>query len=46
MKNSLQSNPVILKIAILVTCFMVVMIYNESKAATRVPTSAASHLFK
>lgn len=46
MKNSLQTNPVILKIIVLVTCFMMAMFYNQSKAAaTASPTSTASHFF-
>ena len=44
MKNSLQTNPVFFKIVVLVTCFMMVMFYNKSKAAvTASPTATASH---
>ncbi|MEN9569016.1 MAG: hypothetical protein RL172_247 [Bacteroidota bacterium] len=34
MKNGLHINPVLFKMVILVTCFMLVMLYNKSKAAT------------
>ena len=45
MKNSLQTNSFIFKIIVLVTCFMMVMFYNQSKAAATVSlTSTASHL--
>lgn len=33
MKNSLHSNPLLVKTIVLVTCFMLVMLYNKSKAA-------------
>jgi len=33
MKNGLPINPVLFKMILLVTCFMLVMIYNKSKAA-------------
>jgi hypothetical protein len=33
MKNGMQINPVMFKMIVLVTCFMLVMIYNKSKAA-------------
>ncbi len=33
MKNNLQTNPVLLKLTILVACFMLVIVYNKSKAA-------------
>lgn len=36
MRNS-QPNPAIFKIIILITCFMLVMLYNKSKAADRHP---------
>lgn len=46
MKNSLQTKPFIFKIIVLVTCFMMVMFYNQSKAAaTSSSISRASHLF-
>ncbi|MEP6675407.1 MAG: hypothetical protein ABJA78_09630 [Ferruginibacter sp.] len=32
MKNSLHTNPLMFKIVILLTCFMLVMVYNKSKA--------------
>jgi hypothetical protein len=34
MKNNLQTNPVALKVIILITCFMLVMLYNKSKAGS------------
>jgi len=34
MKNNLQSNPMALKVIILITCFMLVMLYNKSKAGS------------
>ncbi len=33
MKNNFQTNPAIFKIIVLITCFMLVIIYNKSKAA-------------
>jgi len=33
MKNILQTNPFLSKTIVLVTCFMLVMLYNKSKAA-------------
>ncbi len=33
MKNGLQINPMLFKMVVLVTCFMLVMFYNKSKAA-------------
>jgi hypothetical protein len=33
MKNGLQMNPMLFKMMLLLTCFMLVMIYNKSKAA-------------
>jgi len=33
MKNSLQTNPLLFKTIVLITCFMLVMFYNKSKAA-------------
>ena len=41
MKNSLQTNSVFLKIVVLVTCFMMVMFYNKSKAAAAATPTAA-----
>lgn len=32
MKNSLHTNPLMFKIVVLLTCFMLVMMYNKSKA--------------
>ncbi len=34
MKNGLQINPILFKIVVLVTCFMLAMLHNKSKAAT------------
>jgi hypothetical protein len=39
MRNNLQGNPAILKIIVLLTCFMLVMLYNKSKAADHHPFS-------
>ena len=33
MKNGLHINPLLLKMVLLVTCFMLVMFYNKSKGA-------------
>jgi hypothetical protein len=33
MKNGLPVNPMMFKMVVLFTCFMLVMIYNKSKAA-------------
>ncbi len=33
MKNSLQTNPLLFKTIVLITCFMLVMFYNKSKAS-------------
>ena len=33
MKNGLHMNPLLFKIVVLVTCFMLVMLYNKSKGA-------------
>ena len=33
MKNGLPMNPMLFKMILLVTCFMLVMLYNKSKAA-------------
>jgi hypothetical protein len=32
MKNNLQANPMIVRIMVLITCCMLVMLYNKSKA--------------
>ncbi len=42
MKNGLQTNPVMFKMIVLVTCFMLAMLYNKSKAA--VPQSTHQHI--
>jgi hypothetical protein len=39
MKNSLLNNPLFVKTIVLITCFMLVMIYNKSKAQS-LPTKA------
>lgn len=36
MKNGLHLNPIMLKAVVLLTCFMLVMIYNKAKAQTQV----------
>ena len=41
MKKNLHASPVIFKMAILITSFILVMIYNQSKAA-QLPTSSIS----
>lgn len=33
MKNGLHMNPLLFKMVVLVTCIMLVMLYNKSKAA-------------
>ena len=33
MKNGLHFNPLLFKMVVLVTCFMLVMFYNKSKGA-------------
>jgi hypothetical protein len=33
MKNGLHFNPLFMKMALLLTCFMLVMFYNKSKGA-------------
>ena len=37
MKNGLHTNPMMFKMIVLVTCFMLVMLYNKSKAAAYTP---------
>ena len=37
MKNNLHANPFVFKMIVLFTCFMLVIIYNKSKAAETVP---------
>lgn len=39
MRNNLQSNPIAFKIIILLTCFMLVMLYNKSKAGELPPST-------
>jgi hypothetical protein len=33
MKNSLHTNPILFKMMVLITCFMLAMFYSKSKAA-------------
>ncbi|CAN5540633.1 hypothetical protein BH11BAC3_BH11BAC3_10500 [soil metagenome] len=40
MKNNIHTNPLLLKMVILITCFMLVMLYNESYAAKAAPVPA------
>ena len=37
MKNNLQTNPLLFKMLVLVTCFMLVILYNKAQAETPVP---------
>lgn len=37
MKNGVQMNPMLFKAIVLVTCFMLVMLHNKSKAANHQP---------
>lgn len=37
MKNNLQTNPLIFKLLVLITCFMVAILYNKSQASNSVP---------
>lgn len=41
MKNNLQSNTLLLKMILLVTCFMLTILYNQSKAATKLPAAVS-----
>jgi hypothetical protein len=45
MKNSLHTNPLMFKIVILLTCFMLVMVYNKSKAqgTSKMPVAVQKH---
>ena len=36
MKNNLQTNPLLFKMLVLVTCFMLVILYNKAQAETPV----------
>ncbi len=40
MKNGLHINPLLFKMVVLITCFMLAMLYNKSKGAD---VSAAAH---
>ena len=42
MKNNLHTNPLLFKLIVLVTCFMLVILYNKSKAGDITPV-AYSH---
>ena len=44
MKNSLPTKPVIFRTIVLVTCFIMVIFYNKTKAAAG-STSTASHFY-
>lgn len=44
MKNGLHINPLLFKMAVLVTCFMLVMFYNKSKGADLSPGTATQHI--
>jgi len=37
MKNNLHTNPLLFKLLVLVTCFMLVILYNKAQAETPVP---------
>jgi len=37
MKNNLHANPLLFKMMILITCFMLVILYNKSRAASITP---------
>ena len=43
MKNGLQFNPMLFKVVVLVTCFMLVMFYNKSKAAAYAKSQNTMH---
>jgi hypothetical protein len=43
MKNGLHINPLFFKMAVLVTCFMLVMFYNKSKGADISQATATQH---
>lgn len=43
MKNNLQTNPILFKMAVLITCFMLVILYNKSKAAEAPSVSHAGN---
>jgi hypothetical protein len=43
MKNGLHMNPLLFKMVVLVTCFMLVMLYNKSKAANITTTKNTAH---
>lgn len=43
MKNGLHTNPFMFKMILLVTCFMLVMLYNKSKAANHTPSERADY---
>lgn len=42
MKNNLHANPLLFKMAFLVTCFMLVILYNKAKAADVKPAITPS----
>ncbi len=39
MRNNLQANPLLFKLILLVTCFMLVILYNKTQAAGTTPAS-------
>ena len=39
MKNNLHTNPLLFKLLVLITCFMLVILYNKSQASGSWPTS-------
>jgi hypothetical protein len=43
MKNGLHINPLLFKMVVLVTCFMLVMFYNKSKAADITAAKSLQH---
>lgn len=43
MKNGLHMNPLLFKMVVLVTCFMLVMLYNKSKGADVAATGHLQH---
>jgi len=43
MKNGLHINPLLFKMVVLVTCFMLVMFYNKSKGADITETRTFQH---
>jgi len=46
MKNGLQMNPMLFKMMVLLTCFMLVMLYNKSKAADTKQVAANTSVYQ